>query len=172
MKAPRLIFFFAVIFAVVANAQQPASFYVATNGNDAFPGTIKKPFATPERARLAVRKMLRGKPQQAVSVFFRKGVYSFKQSFRLDSLDSGNEKAPVTYCAYPGEEVKFSGGISVPVSKAVPITDKKIVDQVVAGARKNILQVNLKALGLNDFGSLKPKGFGRPSSAAPMELFL
>jgi hypothetical protein len=146
-------------------------YYVSLKGNDSFAGTIEKPFATADAARLAVRKHIKDHPLDTVTVFFRKGVYSFKQSFRLDSLDSGNETTPVTYCAYPHEEVKFSGGISVPVSKAVKITDKKILARLVPGVRKNILQVNLRTLGLNDFGILKPKGFGRPSSAAAMELF-
>ena len=152
-------------------AQHHVRYYVSLKGNDSFAGTIEKPFATAEGARLAVRKHIKEHPHDTITIFFRKGVYSFKQSFSLNSLDSGNETTPVTYCAYPNEEVKFSGGISIPVSKAINITDRKILDRLVPEARKNILQVNLRTLGLNDFGILKPKGFGRPSSAAAMELF-
>jgi hypothetical protein len=152
-------------------AQKHVFFYVSLKGNDASAGTIQKPFATPDRARLLVRDYVRIHPHDTVTVFFRRGIYHFKKSLRLDSLDSGHDDASVIYCAYPNEEVKFSGGISVSPAKAVKVTDKKILERLVPEARDKILQINLKALGIYDYGIIWPKGFGRPYTPSAMEIF-
>jgi hypothetical protein len=89
----------------------------------------------------------------------------------LDSNDAGTKDLPVTYSAYDNEEVHFTGGISVPVNKAVSITDPSVLARLVPEAKEKILQVNLKALGIRDYGTLRPKGFGRAFTTAPMELF-
>ena len=39
------------------NTSTAADFYVATNGNDAAPGTLAQPFRTVNRARLAVEAL-------------------------------------------------------------------------------------------------------------------
>src|SRR5579884_2038985 len=39
------------------NTNPSADFYVATNGNDAWPGTLSQPFRTVDRARLAVQSL-------------------------------------------------------------------------------------------------------------------
>jgi hypothetical protein len=47
-------------------AAEPAArvdFWVATNGRDGNPGTVEKPFATPARARAAVRQLRSGGPR-------------------------------------------------------------------------------------------------------------
>src|SRR5215469_6805531 len=165
-------FFLLLVFLLPFDlfAQKHVRFYVSLKGNDAARGTIEKPFATPERARLAVRDYVRDHPNDTVTVFFRKGIYRFKESFRFDSLDSGHD-TPIIYCAYPSEEVKFSGGISVSPSKAFKVTDKKILERIVPDARGKVLQVNLKILGITDYGTIRPKGFGRPYTPSAMEVF-
>ncbi|HJS53494.1 MAG TPA: right-handed parallel beta-helix repeat-containing protein, partial [Chitinophagaceae bacterium] len=106
-----------------------------------------------------------------ITVFIRQGIYSFKKSFRLDSLDAGNENAPIIYTSYPGEVARFSGGVSISPSNAVKVTDKKILQRIVPEAGAHILQIDLKASGITDFGLIRPKGFGRPYSPSAMELF-
>ena len=160
----------ALLLPCIVWAQQ-TRFYVSIKGNDAFPGTLKKPFASLERARLAVREQIKKHPGDSMIVYIRGGTYSFKKSLRLDSLDAGHENAPVIYSAYPGEVVRFSGGISISPSKAVTVTDKKILQRIVPQARPHVLQIDLKILGITDFGVIQPKGFGRPYSPAAMEVF-
>lgn len=152
-------------------AQQRTVFYVSPSGKDNNPGTIQKPFATLEKARSAVRILLKKTHTDSVIVFLREGNYTLKKSFSLDSLDSGTENAPVIYSAYPGEEVHINGSISIPVNKAKVVTDPKILSRLVPEARDKIVQINLKNAGINDFGQIKPKGFGWPYQPTAMELF-
>ncbi|MCX6906491.1 MAG: right-handed parallel beta-helix repeat-containing protein, partial [Verrucomicrobia bacterium] len=87
-----------------------ADFYVATNGDDANPGTKAKPFATLERARDAVRESKAQNPKAKLEVFVRAGTYELTKTFKLAAEDSGSEKAPVVYRAYPKEKVLLIGG--------------------------------------------------------------
>jgi len=169
MKA--FLFFFCFFLLVKASCQRQVMFYVSASGKDSNPGTIEKPFATLERARLAVREQLKTQQHDSVFVFIRKGSYFIKNSLRLDSLDSGQENTPVIYSAYRRETVSINGGLSIPVSKAVKVTDKKILERIVPEARNKVLQVNLRSAGITEIIARRSKGFGRPYTPAAMELF-
>jgi hypothetical protein len=52
-----IILFFLCLF--FARAQKPVRYYVSLKGNDSFAGTIEKPFATADAARLAVGNIYR-----------------------------------------------------------------------------------------------------------------
>lgn len=151
--------------------QSNVTFYVSPHGKDTNPGSLDKPFATLEKARNIVRAELKSNRKKTITVFLRQGTYSIKKSFELNDLDAGSEYSPVVYSAYPNEEVSLSGGISIPVEKAKKITDKAILPKLVATARDKILQINLKSLGIINYGTLHPKGFRRPYQPASMELF-
>ncbi|HEX6171857.1 MAG TPA: right-handed parallel beta-helix repeat-containing protein, partial [Chitinophagaceae bacterium] len=152
-------------------SQQRTVFYVSLLGKDNNPGTIQRPFATLEKARSVVRVRSKQNHSDSVIVYLRKGNYTLKKSFSLDSLDSGKENAAVIYSAYPGEEVHINGSISIPVNRVKPVFDPLIVSRLVPEAKDKIVQVDLKKAGLNDFGKIKPKGFGRPYEPTGMELF-
>ena len=94
-----------------------ADFFVSTRGKDlwsgksADPGENDGPFATVERARVAVRALLETqKGPQRVRVVLRGGTYFFDSPLEFGPEDSGTEKAPVVYTAAPGEKVILSGG--------------------------------------------------------------
>ncbi len=99
------------------------NYYVATNGDNANPGTIEKPFATLEKARDAVRQDKSGD----AAVIIRGGKYFLAKSFALTEQDSGKAGKPVVYRAYPGETVQMIGGRQLaggdfkPVSSTNPI---------------------------------------------------
>jgi len=92
----------------VANVKE-AVLYTATNGNDQNPGTLEKPFATLERAKAAVRELVKTS-DKPIRVFVREGVYYLNGPLEFRSEDSGSAAAPVTYSAYTGERVTLSGG--------------------------------------------------------------
>ena len=168
------ILFCLILGSSLINAiagQSNVAFYVSPQGKDTNPGTLDKPFATIEKARDIVRAELKSNKNEPITVFLRQGTYNLKRSFELNDLDSGSENSPVVYCAYPNEEVRFTGGISIPVEKAKKVTDKAILSKLVVAARDKILQVNLKSLGISNYGVLHPRGFGRPYQPASMELF-
>ena len=99
-----------------------ADYYVATDGNDHWSGTLPAPnagksdgpFRTLAAARDAIRRLkLRDLPNRPVVVRIRGGRYRLSAPFILRPEDSGTENCPVTYCAYPNEEAVFSGGIPI-----------------------------------------------------------
>jgi len=89
----------------------PETFYVAPAGNDQWPGTQAKPFATLARARDAIRALKeRGQFDAPVKVLIRGGIYWLPQTLVFTPQDSGTEQRPITYAAYPGERPVISAG--------------------------------------------------------------
>ena len=90
----------------------PADFYVATTGSDSASGSAKAPFVTLERARAAVRSLKERNPGRAtpIVVMVRGGSYYLKSPIQFTAADSGSERAPIVYQAYPGEKPVISGG--------------------------------------------------------------
>lgn len=101
-------------------AGEAATFFVATDGNDSWSGTVAAPdsagtdgpFATLVRARNAVRalKTEQGEQRKPITVMVRGGRYYLETTFDLTAADSGTAEAPITYCAHPGETPVISGG--------------------------------------------------------------
>ena len=160
-----------ILFSISVYSQNVKQFFISPSGNDKYAGTIAKPFATLEKARKEVRKILAKEKNISISVFLRAGDYFFKNSVVFDSLDSGTGDNPVTYSAYNNEVVSFSGGISIPVKYATPVKDDLVLNRFPLTAKNKILQIDLKRSGIKDFGTLTPRGFARPYQPAPMELF-
>jgi hypothetical protein len=165
------IFLLCLLFSFQGFSQQTILFYVSASGKDTNPGTIEKPFATLEKAKKLVRTVLKQRQPDSVIVYVRRGTYSFKKTLKFDSIDSGSPDHPVVYSAYSNEEVHIKGSVSVPVNRATKITDPKILSRLLPGMSDKIFQINLRALGINDYGELKPKGFARPYEPTAMELF-
>ncbi|MHB8520790.1 MAG: right-handed parallel beta-helix repeat-containing protein [Limisphaerales bacterium] len=142
------------------SAASGQTFYIATSGNDANPGTKAKPFATLERARAAVRdlKSAPGLPSGGVTVFLRGGVYLRADSFELTAADSGLPEAPIHYRGAAREEVRLIGGRPVSNWKAV-------IDEQVLRRR------DPAAIGITNYGKLLRRGFGGGNVAAHLELF-
>lgn len=100
-----------VVLVLVASVVQATEFYVGTGGDDAGQGTSRKPFATIERARDAIREMKKTGPlKEPVSVRLRGGVYALSQAVVFGPEDSGTATCPVTYVADGNEPVVLDGG--------------------------------------------------------------
>jgi len=97
-----------------------AAFFVATDGNDDWSGTVAEPnrdqtdgpFATLRRARDAVRELKQAQEEQPepITVMVRGGKYFPESMLELTAADSGTDEAPIAYTAYPGETPIISGG--------------------------------------------------------------
>ncbi len=155
-----------------------AVLYVATNGSDANAGTIAAPFKTLEKARDAIRDMKEngGLPDGGVTVYLREGLYERTSSFELGADDSGEAGKTITYMAYPGETVRLSGGRDIPKSGFAPVTDSAVLNRIISqDARAKVLQIDLAALGITDYGVMSRHGYylaNDLSQVPPMELYV
>ena len=144
-------------------AKRPAPgllLYVAPSGKDTNSGTKAKPFATLEQARDAIRTLRNGKglPSGGVCVVVRGGTYPVRQTFTLTAQDSGDTAHPIVYQAAVGETPIFDAGASV--HGFIPVQDQATLARLPSEAGGHVLQTNLKAQGLTDFGTFTPGGFG------------
>ncbi|MDI6829597.1 MAG: hypothetical protein QME62_14055, partial [Armatimonadota bacterium] len=96
-----------------ASAELKADFYVATNGNDLWSGTLSAPnemrtdgpFASIECAQRAARSLRKQNSKRHVVVMIRGGIYWMKKP-----LIFGPEDSNTAYIAYPGEKPILVGG--------------------------------------------------------------
>ena len=140
--------------------------YVSVEGNDSWFGRLPSsdvsksdgPFATLERARDEIRRLKKvGKvPEEGVTVWLRGGNYVRDHTFELTSEDRGTTDVPIIYRAYENEEVRLLGGREV--SGFQPVTDPTVLARLDESIRGKVMQVDLKAQGITDFGSMKRRG--------------
>jgi hypothetical protein len=107
------------------NEEPKATFWVATDGNDAWSGKLAAPnaeksdgpFATITRARDAIRGMkANGGLSESVTVMVRGGTHFLDDTIVFKQEDSGTKDCPITYMAYPGEKPVISGGRRITAS--------------------------------------------------------
>ncbi|HPA19040.1 MAG TPA: right-handed parallel beta-helix repeat-containing protein [Verrucomicrobiae bacterium] len=144
-----------------AEPSRGLALFVASGGDDGNPGTAAKPFATLERARDEIRA-LRAKgagaqPQEPVTVLLRGGRYEVARPFELTAQDSGSAGAPIVYRTRKGEEARIVGGRAVTGWQVV--SDGAVLERLDPAARGKVMQADLRALGVTDFGQMGG-GFG------------
>ncbi len=139
------------------------------HGDDSGEGSALRPFATIERARDEVRAVRKAGalPAGGIAVTLHAGVYELAGTLALSAEDSCAEGAPMVYRAAPGEDVRISGGRRISGWKAV--TDPAVLTRLDPAARGHIVQADLKAHGITDFGQMGG-GFGL-SGGPGLELF-
>ena len=167
-----ILFFLCLFLLSCSSGEKEIDFYVSPEGSDLNPGTAGQPFKSIEKAQEAVRNYKQGKaklPNGRITVYLRKGIYPIHQTIELNGDDSGTKNCPVSYRAYSDEEVRFIGGEVV--SNFQPFSDKTTKSRINKIYHNEIRQADLKALGISDFGSIKPTGFGHDCQAAALELF-
>ena len=148
----------------------PLILYVSPQGHDSAAGGKDTPLATLAGARDRLRSLKRANklPKGGATVWIRGGTYFQRETFTLTSQDDLSP-APVTYTAYKGETVRLTGGREVTGWR--PVTDTAILDRIDPAARGHVLQADLKAQGITDFGQMTPRGFTKPIRPAGLELF-
>ncbi|MBI2297632.1 MAG: right-handed parallel beta-helix repeat-containing protein [Armatimonadetes bacterium] len=146
-----------------------AELFVAPGGSDSAAGTAQRPLASFAGAVAAVRRIrAKGWPAGGVAVTFQAGEYPITETVKLGADDGGQPGAPLTFRSAPGQAVRFSGGRRL--SGFAAVTDPAVLARLPEEARGKVLQVDLRALGITDYGTLQPHGFG--FDAAPVaELF-
>lgn len=160
-----------LLLPFLASTVLAAEFHVATNGSDTNPGTRAKPFATLERARDAMRtrKASQGAFPEKITVWVQGGDYSRTNALELVTADSGTADSPIVWQAAPGEQVRLLGGRLVSGFHAV--TNPAILARLAESARGQVVEADLRASGVTEFGELKSRGFARGGAPAHGELF-
>ena len=136
--------------------------HVSPQGDDQNPGSAEKPYATLERARAAIR----GKA--GAIVWVHGGDYPVAKSFQLLERDSGAPGAPNIYRGVLGETVRLRGGITIRGSDFRVVTDKSTLSRIETSARSKVVELDLKALGLQHAKSY-PDVF--PDNGGLMEVY-
>jgi hypothetical protein len=154
------------MMTVTAASGEEVKKYVASDGNDAWSGTLKAPnaakddgpFATLARAQCAIRQLIKANrlPKDGAAVVLRGGIYSIDQTLEFTAEDAGTKDTPISYRAARGETVRLLGGKVVTNWKSV--TDVDVLGKLDESARGQVKQADLKTLGITDFGS--PSGGG------------
>jgi len=148
-------------------------FYVAVDGKDTNPGTAKRPFATLERAREAIRavKSRRGLPQGGITVLVGAGTYRRDRAFVLTGADSGTERSPIVYRAARKGTARLSGARELPASRFEAVRDEAVLARLPAGAATHVRAIDLKALKVAAPQPVMERGFGMNTRFGPSELF-
>jgi len=98
------------------------TWYVATNGSDANPGTLKAPFATLQHAA--------GVARPGDTVLARGGVYHKLLTLK----QSGTQAAPITFASYPGETATIDGSfLPIPGGQNGLVTLHSVGDVIIEG---------------------------------------
>lgn len=175
-----LLVFLLLLLPVKTQADSPAitHLYVSLAGSDAWSGRLAEPNAEhtdgPLQRLTAARDAVRhhkaaNTDTGEVRIHLRGGTYFLDRPLELTSQDSGTETAPVIYTAYAGENVRLVGGREI--RGFHPVTDSDMLKRFKPDCRGSILQTDLKAQGITDYGTLVSRGFGRPVAPAGLELF-
>jgi len=134
-------------------------FYVAPDGSDTNHGTKEEPFGSLERARDAIRELRkRGPLSGAVTVWVRGGVYQRTDTFRLTQEDSGTQEAPIAYRAFITENPRLIGGQRIETSWCRAVNEPDVLERLDEGVRGKVVQVDLKAHGITDYGEMTISG--------------
>ncbi|NKI26992.1 right-handed parallel beta-helix repeat-containing protein [Arenibacter sp. 6A1] len=151
------------IFILFGNMVLAQDIYVSPSGMDSGKGSFKSPYKTLGKALEKAKKIKGKNSKRAVSISLREGVYDI-----LETIALGAENSFVKIEAYKGEKVVFSGGQSIPLS----LVKESNLGVGFDKSNHTIYEVDLRKVGITNFGTLRNVGFSRPYGPAWGELFV
>lgn len=160
----------AALEAFAMASTSSLTLHVSPRGNDAGTGKSAAPFATFERARDEVRRLRQSGqvPMGGVSVEIAGGTYELDRPLELTPEDSGTPDAPIVYRAKDGETVRVSGGRRV--ASFQPANSAHALDRLSPQAREHVVQADLRAIGVTDYGVVSGSGLELFWNDEPMTL--
>lgn len=146
-----------------------AEVFVARDGNDAGVGAREFPLASLSAARDRVRALRAEGVTGAIAVQIAPGEYRVTETLELGPEDSGTEEGPVVYRADGGPVVLYGG---VRLDGFEEVSDPAVLLRLPEEGRAHVVQCDLNALGINDYGELRVRGCGQPPAPPTLELYV
>ncbi|HNT36462.1 MAG TPA: hypothetical protein PKH07_15855, partial [bacterium] len=136
------------------------TFHVSTTGNDAWSGTratpnrkrTDGPFSSLERAfsEVCTAAAANSAYRMEAVIELQAGCYEIKDTLRITNEELGSEGNSLTIRGGKGAEVRLVGGKRVEGFE--PVSDPEVLAQLDESARGNVVQRNLRQLGIADLG--------------------
>ena len=153
---------FVVVLSLIMCHTYGQDIYVSVDGNDSNNGAKESPVATFKVPSMSTKP---------ITVWVGRGQYNLDESLVFNDNDSGEPGFPIVWRARSGDQVSITGGKEIPSEKFKKVSNKKVLKRLTKNAAKNIRQVDLKALGITNYGQFRQYGHAIPVSPAPLELF-
>ncbi len=147
------------------------TFYLSPCGCDRNDGlTPQTAFATPERAKQAVRQAKIQPRFEGAEVILSDGIWTLDQPLLLDSADGGIPGlGKVVWRAAEGARPVFTGAHTAAAPEAV--TDEAILSRLQPAARPHVKMIDLAKCGIEDAGHFAERGGFNPAVPSHAELF-
>ncbi|MBB6729504.1 right-handed parallel beta-helix repeat-containing protein [Cohnella zeiphila] len=160
--------------ALLARLSALFGLFVSPEGGGSGNGTFASPFHSIEQARDKIRDMKadKGLPVDGMTVFLRGGDYRRTTSVSFDARDSGTSSSPIVYTSYPSEQAHLTGSADLAGAEPQPVTDPAILGRIPEQARDQVVQIDLKQLGITDYGQITPTNPFTSGTYSPPELFV
>ncbi len=155
-----------------ANADKNA-IYVAKYGNDANDGSFERPFITPQKAIEVVRLRISANniPTGGLTVYFMSGDYYLKSALIFNNEDSGTVSKPIKYSSYPNQKARLTGGVSLLKTDFISASKDTALNNLVdKNAISKIVKLDLKKIGITEYGNFTRRGFMIANPFSPIEL--
>lgn len=164
-----------VALATCVDVTAALTLHVSPEGSDTWSGTLAVPntdgsdgpLRTIEAARDAVRAsgVVGSEP---VEVLIGDGDYVVSSTIAFSSDDGGSDAAPVVYRNADGASPRLLGGTIV--SGFAPVSGSAR-ERLAEAAREHVTVLDLKAAGIDDYGTFKRRGFGLGGAPMALELY-
>ena len=132
--------------------------HVSPDGSDANTGTADAPLATAYGAVEAMRRRLAEglAGVSSIVVEFAAGDYEMTRPISLSGDALGADAPAIMFRAADGAVVRLIGGRAV--TRFEPVSDDAVLERLDEAARPHVVQADLKALGIDDLGSVAKLG--------------
>ncbi len=144
---------------------------VIANHLDSASGVTR--FATLEGALARLKEILNSAngrlPEGGVIIHLLSGTHRLEAPIRLTRAESGSEVVPIFLMGPADKSAVISGGRVL--SRPSTIRDPLVLQRLPVRSRKSVVQYDLRAEGVDDFGSMIRRGWGQTTQPGQLELF-
>jgi len=172
-KNNRIKLFLCAIVLAVFTAHGQERIHVAANGSDSeADGSQNAPFATLEHAINAAKPLI--SEGKNIEICLKDGVYFVGKTISLDGKTLSKNKdqnCKLNLTISSQGNALISGGIRVDAGKLEEVFDKNLLSRLPEKREGKLFKLNLKSLGIVDFGKITQAGFGSGRGISQVEAF-